>query len=284
MRVNLVLLSGLASLASLASGHGRVTAPATRSPGDATAAVCGQTLVDFYQKDPTSYPEALLRSNPGGLKAPYDPEKCNLWLCKGYQFEESANNVQTYTPGQVVNFEVSIRIAHRGYANVSVVDTRTNTIIAGPLISWPSDYAASLPPPADQTNFSVAIPELGNQCIQAGDCVSALLDDNDLKPLFVLYSPPSKESHLFPFLCLALSFNNTHPRHFSKRANGLEKNRSSSGIGSVADRPTSRVSISLLLPRVLLAVTAITVRHTTPCLEGWPKCWGVQSDQSPFRL
>ncbi|KAL1836037.1 hypothetical protein VTJ49DRAFT_5644 [Mycothermus thermophilus] len=171
MRADLILLSGLAGLLSHASAHGLVRAPVTRSPGKATEAVCGKTLVDFYLADPTSYPEALLRANPGGLRAPYDPENCNLWLCKGYQFADNIDNVQTYTAGQVVDFDVWIRIPHRGHANVSIVDTQSNTIIGEPLISWPSDYAATANPPADQTQFSIQIPELGDKCTQAGACV-----------------------------------------------------------------------------------------------------------------
>jgi hypothetical protein len=119
-----------------------------------------------------SYPEALLRANPGGLKAPYDPKKCNLWLCKGYQFADNSANVQSYKTGQVVDLDVWIRIPHKGYANVSVVDTASNSLIGEPLISWPDNYAATTNPPADQTKFSIKIPELGGKCTEAGACVS----------------------------------------------------------------------------------------------------------------
>jgi hypothetical protein len=130
-------------------------------------------MVDFYRADNTSYPEALLRANPGGLKGGYDPKKCNLWLCRGYQFADNVANVQSYKPGQVVDIEVWIRIPHKGYANVSVVDTASNTVIGSPLKSWPSNYAATANPPADQTKFNVTIPDLGGKCTEAGACVSA---------------------------------------------------------------------------------------------------------------
>lgn len=65
-----------------------------------------------------------------------------------------------------------IRIPHKGYANVSVVDTAANAVIGAPLISWPSNYAASANPPANQTKFSVKIPELGGKCTVPGACVS----------------------------------------------------------------------------------------------------------------
>jgi len=171
MHSSLVSLLSLAGLATQASAHGLVTKPVTRAPGQATEAACGKIMADFYRADNTSYPEALLRANPGGLKPPYDPKNCNLWLCRGYQFPDNAANVQNYTAGQVVDMEVWIRIPHKGYANVSVVDTASNTVIGTPLIDWPDNYAASTPAPANQTKFSVKVPDLGDKCTKAGACV-----------------------------------------------------------------------------------------------------------------
>ncbi|KAK3314562.1 hypothetical protein B0H66DRAFT_583513 [Apodospora peruviana] len=167
-------LSTLLSLAGLlvaeTSAHGLVTKPAARTPGAATAAACGKTMATFYQADNTSYPEALLRANPKGLTDGFDAKKCNLWLCKGYQFADNAARVQSYKTGDVVDMEVMIRIAHKGYANVSIVDTTTNTLVGKPLLTWADNYAASTKPPADQTKFSVKIPELGDKCATAGVC------------------------------------------------------------------------------------------------------------------
>lgn len=162
-------LFSLLGLAALASCHGLVTKPATRSAGDATGAVCGKTMETFFQMDNTSYPEALLRANPHGWPG-YDPSKCNLWLCRGYQFADNAAHVQSYRPGDVVDMEVWIRIPHKGYANVSVVDTASNTVVGSPLIAW-TDYAASLDPPRNQTHFNATVPELGGKCTTPGACV-----------------------------------------------------------------------------------------------------------------
>ncbi len=155
------------------AAHGLVTKPATRAPGAATAAVCGQTMVDFYKSDNTSYPEALKRAHGLDDKG-YDASKCNLYLCKGFQYADNTApaQLQTYRAGDVVPMEVFIRIPHRGFANVSVVDTARNAAIGAPLITWPDNYAASLNPPKDQTQFSVTIPELGGQCTTPGRCVS----------------------------------------------------------------------------------------------------------------
>lgn len=174
MHFSLSSLLVLAGLAAQVSAHGLVQKPATREPGNATEAACGKIMAEFYRADNTSYPEALLRANPGGLKGGYDPKKCNLWLCRGYQFADNAANVQRYKPGQVVDLQVWIRIAHKGYANVSVVDTASNSVIGTPLKSWPSNYAATTSPPSDQTKFNVTIPELGGKCTEAGACVSAI--------------------------------------------------------------------------------------------------------------
>ncbi len=182
MHFSLVSLLSLAGLVAQASAHGLVKKPVTREPGQATEAACGKIMADFYRADNTSYPEALLRANPGGLKAPYDPKKCNLWLCKGYQFADNAANVQSYKAGQVLDLEVWIRIAHKGFANVSVVDTASNSVIGTPLISWPDNYAASTSPPANQTKFSITVPELGDKCTVAGACVSTVFQATACSP------------------------------------------------------------------------------------------------------
>lgn len=180
----------LAALAALAASHGLVESPIARSPGAATAAVCGQNMVDFYISDPTSYPEALMRGD--GWDEGWDPEACNHFLCKGFQFEDNADNVQTYAPGDEVDFEVFIRIPHLGYANVSVVDTASNAVIGEALKVWEDGYAdgALFPDlPADQTNFSVTIPDLEGQCTEPGACVSVLPPGPRPSPWRVEYAP-----------------------------------------------------------------------------------------------
>lgn len=167
----------VSALATAAFGHGIITKPATRTPGAATAAVCGQKMVTFYTQDNTSYPEALKRAN--GLDDPaYNPAKCDLYLCKGYQFADNAANVLKFAEGQTVDIEVSIRIPHKGYANVSVVDMAANKIIGSPLLTWPDGYAdpAKFPNlPADQTKFSITVPKLDGKCVEPGACVCVLL-------------------------------------------------------------------------------------------------------------
>jgi len=168
-------LLSLAALASQAYGHGLVTKPAARTPGDATAAVCGKTMVNFYKNDNTSYPEALLRANPSGLKDGYDPKACDLWKCRGFQFADNKANVFSYKPGDVVDMEVAIRIPHKGYANVSVIDVAANKVIGEPLLKWGDGYAdgKNFPNlPKDQLQFSVKVPALSGKCVTAGECVS----------------------------------------------------------------------------------------------------------------
>ncbi|PKS09221.1 hypothetical protein jhhlp_003835 [Lomentospora prolificans] len=162
---------GLAALVALVQGHGLVESPAARAPGETTSAICGQHMVDFYKADGTSYPEALMRTAnwQEGIT-----EECDLYLCKGYQFEDNVDNVHEYNAGDVVDFKVQIRIPHVGYANVSVVDTAKNAVIGDPLKVWESGYAdgAKFPNlPEDETSFSVTIPELDGQCAEPGACV-----------------------------------------------------------------------------------------------------------------
>jgi hypothetical protein len=173
MYVSASAFLGLAALATEVAAHGRITKPNARLPGDATAAVCGKNMVQFYKSDETSYPEALKRTS--GWNTGLDPTKCDLYFCKGFQFADNKDNVYAYKPGDVVNINVQIRIPHAGYANVSVVDTATNTVIGQPLFTWAKGYADSKDfpnnVPKNQTDFDITIPELGGKCTAAGQCV-----------------------------------------------------------------------------------------------------------------
>lgn len=52
-------------------------------------------------------------------------------------------NVQSWTVGQKVPIEVWLRIKHVGSANVSIVDTKTNSYVKGGegLVVWGKGYA-----------------------------------------------------------------------------------------------------------------------------------------------
>lgn len=56
---------------------------------------------------------------------------------------------------------------------MSIVDTKSNKIVGTPLLYW-SDYANEklTSMPANNTKFSVVIPDLGDKCTTAGACVS----------------------------------------------------------------------------------------------------------------
>jgi len=166
----------LAALAALAQGHGYISSPAMRMPGNATTAACGKSVVADIVRDKTSHVEGLpeLAAKDSG----YHASQCNLWLCRGVQFADNAANVQAYKPGQTVNIKIALTIPHAGSANVSVIDTKTNAIVGTPLLSWPAGYADEKQfygktLPANQTDFNVTIPTtLENKCAKAGDCVS----------------------------------------------------------------------------------------------------------------
>ncbi|KAK8057847.1 hypothetical protein PG996_011784 [Apiospora saccharicola] len=149
----------LAALASTALGHGYISSPPARQGGDASVAACGKAVVNTIRADNTSHVEGLpeLAAEAG---SGYHADLCNLWLCKGLQFADNVASVQSYRPGQSVNMKIKLTIPHTGNANVSVVDTKSNTIIGKPLT------------PKDQVDFNVTIPEdLGDKCATAGACV-----------------------------------------------------------------------------------------------------------------
>ncbi|KAI9369750.1 chitin binding domain-containing protein [Aspergillus egyptiacus] len=161
----------LSALLSLANAHGYISTPSPRLPGDTMAATCGQQVYNNQAADRAGNVQGELQVAAG--QSDYDADACNVWLCKGYKFEDNRDNVQSYTPGQVVDFVIDIIAPHTGVANVSIVDTATNTVIGDPLIQWDEGYASTATGVTeDETNFSVTIPEdLGGQCAEAGACV-----------------------------------------------------------------------------------------------------------------
>ncbi|POS69231.1 hypothetical protein DHEL01_v212376 [Diaporthe helianthi] len=83
-----------------------------------------------------------MHSDPAGpiensVKVADADYNCNLYQCRGYQYEDNVNNVQKYAPGDVVAFYVDLVAAHKpGWANVSVIDLEKNTAIGSPVKAW----------------------------------------------------------------------------------------------------------------------------------------------------
>ncbi|CAI6341056.1 unnamed protein product [Periconia digitata] len=169
----LTTLSTLAVLAPAVLGHGIITNPAPRALGPAYTAACGEAITTAVKQDNTSYVEQLTKIATSA--ADYDASACPLFLCKGLQYADNTDRVQTYTAGQVVPISVSMRIPHLGSANVTIVDTRTDTIVSDLLKNWPSGYSPGKKEediPIEQREFSVTIPEgLEETCAEAGNCV-----------------------------------------------------------------------------------------------------------------
>jgi len=151
-------------LAATVSAHGNITSPPARLPGPGMLAACGQQAVASVQADGTIPLEDVL----GALST------CQLDLCRGAVFQDNRNNVQVFTPGQVVSMTAQLPIPHEGPMNVSVINTATNTAIGEALIvfdSYADEALAVLP--ANNTNFAVTIPSTLPQgsCTVAGQCV-----------------------------------------------------------------------------------------------------------------
>ncbi|RHZ62313.1 uncharacterized protein CDV56_108628 [Aspergillus thermomutatus] len=163
-------LVALAGLVSMVHGHGFVTSPQPRMPGAAMKAACGNQVEINQQSD--NYGNIQGELQVAKSQSDYNAEECDIWLCKGYKFADNKDNVYSYTAGQTVDFVVDIRAPHTGVANVSVVDTASNTVIGNTLKSW-TDYASTATGvTSDETNFSITIPDdLGSKCSEAGACV-----------------------------------------------------------------------------------------------------------------
>lgn len=156
------------------SAHGIITTPYPRAVGPASIAACGDAVTDLIVADNTSHVEGLPEASV--TDSGYNKAKCNLWLCKGLQYADNTENVISVSPGEVLPFEVFIRIPHEGTANVSIVDTKKNSIIGSELLYWDRYADEKLTTlPANNSAFSVTIPRhLEGKCLDAGDCVSIL--------------------------------------------------------------------------------------------------------------
>ncbi|KAF2853763.1 hypothetical protein T440DRAFT_288361 [Plenodomus tracheiphilus IPT5] len=171
--MHLTALIPVALLPSLVLSHGLIISPPSRPVGPSIASTCGPAVTQNIRSDNTSHVEGLpelLASTPT-----YQGPACNLWLCKGLQYADNANNTQLWHTGQVVPVKVWLRIPHEGSANVSIVHTKSDKIIGEMLKVWPSGYApgkTEKDAPLDQKEFSVTVPEgLEDKCAAAGDCV-----------------------------------------------------------------------------------------------------------------
>jgi hypothetical protein len=159
----------LAAVIPLVSGHGIIEDPAPRLAGLAMKAACGEQVYNNQKSDSGGNIQGILQVAQN--QKDYDPTKCNIALCKGYQFADNTANIQTYSPGQVVPIKVAIKAPHTGVANVSIVDTKLNAVIGQPLISF-TDYASNAHSiPANNTAFSITMPQDLSACGQAGNCV-----------------------------------------------------------------------------------------------------------------
>jgi hypothetical protein len=174
------------ALASTVYSHGIITSPPPRMPGAAMKAACGEQgdfkhpHIQNYHINHSKVFDNQSSDNEGNIQGElqiamqqkdHKPATCELSLCKGYQFADNSANIQTFTPGQVLPMTIKVGAPHTGTANVSIVDTKANAIIGDQLIFF-SDYAStSHTIPANNTQFSVTIPDLGSKCAVAGDCV-----------------------------------------------------------------------------------------------------------------
>lgn len=156
-------------LATLTHSHGIVTSPPIRAVGPAMKAVCGEQVFQNLKSNALGPIEQLQKI--GSSQKDFDPSACDVSLCKGLQFEDNANNVQRYTPGQVIPIKVEIQAKHTGSCNVSIVDTASNTMVSEQMIAFGVYASTATEIPKNQTDFEVTMPDLKGMCGEAGQCV-----------------------------------------------------------------------------------------------------------------
>lgn len=158
----------LLAIAGLVSAHGEISSPKPRRSGPAMIAACGQQAAN-NMGNPQGNVQGILQTARN--QADYNPAECNVWLCKGFKYEDNTANLQSFTAGQTLDMRITIGAPHTGVANVSVVNTATNSVIGQPLISF-TDYASNQRGIApNNTAFSVTLPDVSSQCGTPGACV-----------------------------------------------------------------------------------------------------------------
>jgi predicted carbohydrate-binding protein with CBM5 and CBM33 domain len=156
----------LAGLVSSVAGHGFITSPTPRQPGQGLKAACGDQVFNTQSSDKYGNVQGSIQNLQGS-----HPD-CRIWQCKGVPFED-AGEVFDYTPGQVIPMKVEIRAPHDGNANVSIVKISSDKIVGSPLISFDKYALTSVPMSAhpEWSSFDITMPDVSSECANAGDCV-----------------------------------------------------------------------------------------------------------------
>ncbi|EOO00989.1 putative chitin binding protein [Phaeoacremonium minimum UCRPA7] len=146
-----------------------VTSPTPRALGLNFKDACGEQLFNNQNADPYGNIQALAQL----IKADdFNATACNLAFCKGYQFSDAnAADIQQFTAGQTLPMKIEIRAPHTGVANVSIVDAATGAMIGSPLISFTNYASTATGVAANNTEFSVTLPDVSSQCATTGACV-----------------------------------------------------------------------------------------------------------------
>ena len=105
--------------------------------------------------------------------APEDPthkqENCNFLLCNGIPFKDNKQQVMKYRAGTQVAIQYSITTPQPGYANMSVVDTKTNKPIGVPLKVF--DKFGETANNSEELDWSFKMSNTGKKCSTPGNCV-----------------------------------------------------------------------------------------------------------------
>jgi hypothetical protein len=170
MQYTNTILALSATLITSVSAHGFITSPQARMPGTAFESACGTQV--YYNQASDNYGNIQGELQVAATQSDYNAAECNVWLCKGYKYADNTANVQSWTAGQVVPMTFDVRAPHTGYANVSIVNTATNSIVGDMLLVYDDFADNSKTIPANETSFSITIPsDLGDTCAEAGACV-----------------------------------------------------------------------------------------------------------------
>ncbi|KAI2629464.1 hypothetical protein GGS21DRAFT_545347 [Xylaria nigripes] len=160
-------LAGVFFLTALSGvqSHAVIQTPEPRGTGSKQLELCGGAVTDALERDIAGPIEDAVDDAD-------EDYHCNAYLCRGYQYEDNEDKVQAVKAGDVLTFHIDLIAGHHpGYANVSVVDLKSNTVIGDPLVKWDNWPDSKSGPPRNDTDFTATIPDtLGTACNEGGKC------------------------------------------------------------------------------------------------------------------
>lgn len=149
-----------------------IISPSPRERGSAFESACG-TFALHNSGDPDLSIQDQTRLLHRDVELGFATGACNLWQCQGTQFVDNEAKLNNYSAGEVISIVVDTQFVRPGIANMSIVDTRTNSVL-----SKLANMKLPMNNRVEQDRILVRLPKLDDEngaCRVPGECVLQLV-------------------------------------------------------------------------------------------------------------